>query len=215
MLDELNMLQGALRPLADASLPPKIPLSEAASPANSYCACSATTFEVLRTLYDRSNSHQIPFDTMLATNKDALARVAKVLTCTCSADPTLIMTLAASITKMMSWYQSVCRMPSVSSQQTPSSSASSALGTTHPTPIIVGVYRLDGEGENFVKMQVVLSELKKLDLLMERLRERFRNTQTEQENTFFGDLISFLRRKLREVVAGLQEDLKMDFGDVV
>ena len=85
------------------------------------------------------------------------------------------------------------------------------------------MYRLDGEGENFVKIQVVLSELKKVDLLMERLRDRFvKQTsattaagQTEQENTFFGDMVAFLRRKLREVVAGLQSDLKMDFGDVV
>ena len=85
------------------------------------------------------------------------------------------------------------------------------------------MYRLDGEGENFVKIQVVLSELKKVDLLMERLRDRLvKQTsattaagQTEQENTFFGDMVAFLRRKLREVVAGLQSDLKMDFGDVV
>ena len=205
-----------MNPLNNPSPPAKPHSSEAST---LKCTCSNTAFEVLQTLYDRSISTQVPFDTILATNKDALVRISKILTCTCTAEPTLIMTLAASLTKMMSWYQSICRMP------TPQVS-SSQLPTQQPTatPIILGMYRLDGEGENFVKIQVVLNELKKVDLLMERLRDRYVRQpsttttaagQTQQEQSFFGDVIAFLRKKLREVVTGLQRDLKMDFGEVV
>ncbi|KAL9126314.1 MAG: hypothetical protein Q9217_004614 [Psora testacea] len=204
LTDELNLLQGDLASLSGGSpsVAIKTPATDATGP---ICACSATTFEILRTLYDRSTSPQTPFDTVLAIIKDALSRVSSLLACTCIGDPTYILILAASIAKMMSWYQSICRMPS----------QSSSSPNTCPTTIIVGAYRLDGEDEDAVKMQVVLNELKKVDMLMVRFGERFRALQTKHESAFYRDLITFLRRNLRQVVEELQKDMRMEFADVV
>ncbi|KAL9637152.1 MAG: hypothetical protein Q9164_002376 [Protoblastenia rupestris] len=200
--DELNLLQGDLARLSEtSSAAVKTPTSDTTVP---FCTCATTTFEILRTLYDRSTSSQTPFDTILATNKDAVGRASNLLACTCTGDPTYIMILAATITKMMAWYQSICRMPA----------QPSSISNTPPTTIVLGAYRLDGEDEDAVKMQVVLNELKKVDLLMAKFAERFRALQVQQESTFYGELIMFLRRKLREVVGELQRDLKMEFADV-
>ncbi|MCJ1453998.1 hypothetical protein MMC28_004348 [Mycoblastus sanguinarius] len=202
--DDFTSLQRVLPPLTDTpSMPNQMPTPDATTPPS--CTCSATTFEILRTLHDRSSNPSTPFDTVLATNKGIVSRISNILNCTCTHDPTSIITLAASITKMLSWYQNICRMPSTQ----PDTSSS-----THPTPIILGSYRLEGEDEDAVKMQVVLNELRKVDTLMARFGERFREMRAKQESAFYGDLISFLRKKLREVVGALQRDLKMEFADV-
>ena len=65
-----------------------------------HCNCSMRTFEVLRTLHERSDNLQIPFDTVLAINKDVTARISEILSCHCVHDPASVMTLAAAIAKM-------------------------------------------------------------------------------------------------------------------
>ena len=70
------------------------------APERKPCTCSTRTFEVLRTLHERSDNLQIPFDTVLAINKDITARITDILSCHCVHDPASVMTLAATITKM-------------------------------------------------------------------------------------------------------------------
>ncbi|KAL9100801.1 MAG: hypothetical protein Q9163_003867 [Psora crenata] len=203
LVDELSLLQGDLGSLSSSPTNSvKTPVTDAGTPV---CRCAATTFEILRTLHDRSSSLQTPFDTVLATNKDAVGRVSNLLSCTCTGDPTYILILAASITKMITWYQSICRVPA----------QSGSSPTTPPTTIIVGAYRLDGDDEDSVKTQVVLNELKRVDILMARFGDRFLAIKARQESAFYGELIMFLRRKLREVVGELQKDLNLNFADIV
>ena len=120
------------------------------------------------------------------------------------------------------------------------------------TPIILGVYRLEGEDEDILKTHVVLNELRKVDALMVRFAERFRNMSSstqppisptaavgkltgtsggtssledrrrqdgnrggnsDSEAGFYGDVIVFLRRKLRGLVETLQREVRVELAD--
>lgn len=168
---------------------------------NRTCSCSTRTFEVLRTLHERSENSQIPFDTILAINKDITHQISGVLDCQCIRDTSSVMTLAAAIAKMMSWYRSIfCNLPS---------------GTRSAAPITLGAYRLDDADEKCVKIQVALNELRKIDALVVRMSQSSYSSHAQQEARVYADLTTLLRRKLREIVEDLQRDLRMDFTDGV
>lgn len=81
------------------------------APETKPCTCSIRTFEVLRTLHERSDNPQIPFDTVLAINKDVTARITDILNCHCVHDPGSVMTLAAAIAKMCRLLLTFCYIP--------------------------------------------------------------------------------------------------------
>ncbi|KAG8527338.1 uncharacterized protein KY384_007490 [Bacidia gigantensis] len=118
------------------------------------------------------------------------------------------------------------------------SSTSSAEGRAPPlahTPIVLGTYELDSSDDDLVKIHVVLSELRKVDSVLSAFGDRFQKLVTAAgmpkepgeevqrveregtaaaEGTFYGEVIVFLRRKLRSVVEGLQKEIRMEFADV-
>ncbi|KAG7009923.1 hypothetical protein G7Y79_00001g001950 [Physcia stellaris] len=170
-------------------------------PQNIACSCSVKSFEVLRTLHERSDNSQIPFDTVLAINKDITRQISGILDCRCIPDTSSIMTLAAAIARMMSWYRSIfCDLPS---------------STRSAAPITLGAYRLDDADEKCVKIQVALNELKKIDALVARMSQSSYSSHAQQEARVYADLTTLLRRKLRDIVEELQRDVRMDFTDGV
>lgn len=170
-------------------------------PQNIACSCSVKSFEVLRTLHEHSDNSQIPFDTVLAVNKDITRQISGILDCRCIPDTSSVMTLAAAIARMISWYRSIfCNLPS---------------STRSAAPITLGAYRLDDADEKCVKIQVALNELKKIDALVARMSQSSYSSHAQQEARVYADLTTLLRRKLREIVEELQRDLRMDFTDGV
>lgn len=169
---------------------------EFASPSKA-CTCSARTFEVLRTLHERSENLQLPFDTVLAVNKNITRQISDILDCPCIQDTPSIMTLATAVAKLISWYKSIfCNLPS---------------STGPMAPITLGAFRLDDADEKCVKIQVALNELKKVDALLARICQTSYSSHAQQEARLYGDLMTFLRRKIRDIVDELQRDLRMDF----
>lgn len=168
------------------------------------CSCATTTFEILRTLQDQS-SHT-SFDRVLSVNKSAVSTISTILSCSCTRDSTSIMTLAAALTKIMSRYQSIGGASSLSSGTNPTADAFTIAPA--PTPITLGAYKLDGAEEEQVKLQVILSELRKVDSLMARFQERFCTGPVKHEARVYNELVMFLRRRLRDIVEGLQKDLQ-------
>lgn len=175
------------------------------------CSCPAKTFEVLRTLHERSSNPLTPFDTILAINKDVSARISATLECPFQHDVSTIMTLAASITRILAWYRSIFVLSShhISPQAWRVASESTAM------PISLGAYRLDGEDEKVVKIQVALNELKKIDVLLARIPGTQSGSSDKLAIIVNGDLTTFLRRRLREVGMELQRELGKDFGDEI
>lgn len=173
-------------------------------PAPDTCICDDTTFDILRTLHDQSSNNT--FDKVLAANKSAVTTISKILACPCTRDSTSIMTLAVALTKIMSRYQSIGRSPSHDS--TGNSNPDGPSTAPLPAPITLGAYELDGAEEEQIKLQVVLSELRKVDSIMARYQQRFCGGGVKHEARVYGELVTFLRRRLRDIVEGLQKDLQ-------
>ncbi|KAL8747637.1 MAG: hypothetical protein Q9190_000529 [Brigantiaea leucoxantha] len=155
-----------------------------------FCTCSTTILETLHTLHKQSNNPQNPFDVVLSINKQALGSLSAVLVCSCARDPTSVITLAAAVTKMISWYQyTIFPVPKTMASHMPNLPSS---------PITIGAYRLNRADEDYVKTQVVLHELKKVELLIDKFYEMHSDQPEYRAN---GDL---LRRRLKDAVEALQ-----------
>ena len=203
--DELMPLQDDLSQLYYPQFQDLPQLPDQPLPLN--CTCTATTFEVLRTLHDQPLN--TTFDKVLAANKSAINNLSVVLSCPCSRDATSIMTLAVAITKITSRYQSIGNHYPYSATTT--SAVGSPAMAPLPTPITLGAYRLDSAEEEQIKMQVVLNELRKVDGLLGKFQERFGAGPPKHEARIYNELATFLRRKLRDIVEGLQRDLQLGY----
>ena len=168
------------------------------------CLCGNTTFDILRSLHDQASN--IAFDKILAANKSAVNTITTLLSCPCTRDSTSIMTLAVALTKIMSLYQSIGRSSflAFAANSNPDAHAASLL----PTPITLGAYQVDRAEEEQIKLQVVLNDLRKVDSIMAKFQKRFCVGPVRHETRVYGELVTFLRRRLRDIQEGLQKDLQ-------
>lgn len=164
-------------------------ISEATS-----CNCFSTVFLTLNTLHQLSESEHTTFDVALARNKEAVALCLNTLKCGCSNDSTFVMMIASLITKIISIYQ----LPS-----NPSTASGTTLGrdsTPTTARLTLGAYNLDQEDEERFKMEIVRVELKKVELLVSRLKEKFCQAHPEYEMRAYEALVVFLSGKLRSAL---------------
>lgn len=199
--NELMLLQDDLPQLYY----PQLDLPQIPDPSSLSCNCATTAFDILRNLHEQSAN--MTFDRVLAANKSALNSVSVILSCPCRRDSTSIMTLAVAITKIMSRYQSISNSCTKSAMGI-NAVDSQALAPL-ATPITLGAYRLDSAEEEQIKKQVILSELRKVDGLMAKFQERFCTGSIKHEARIYSELATFLRRRLRDIVEGLQRDLQL------
>lgn len=171
-------------------------LADSLSPDN--CNCATTIFDILRTLHDQSSNST--FDQVLAENQSAISAVSTILSCPCARDSTSIMTLAVALTKIMTRYQSNCHSP-----PTADSTFHTSTSTPSASPVCTEFYKLRVNVEQ-AKLQVILSGLRIVDGLMARFQERFGVWPVMHEARVYGELITFLRKRLRDIVQGLQGD---------
>lgn len=162
------------------------------------CNCATSIFDILQTLHHQSSNST--FDQVLAENQSAINAVSTILSCPCDRDSTSIMTLAVALTKIMTRYQ-------FSRQFAPTADSSFHTFTSTPSasPVSTEFYKLRVDEEQ-VKLQVVSSGLRIVDSLMARFQERFGVWPVMHEARVYGELITFLRKRLREIVEGLQKD---------
>lgn len=180
------------------------PVADAGSLSSTdHCTCAATIFDVLRTLHDQSSHTSL--DQVLSANKSAVRTISTILSCHCTRDSISIMTLAVALTKIISRYQSLGGPSSQSGTNPPTDALAIAPS---PTPITLGAYQLDGAEEEQVKLQVILSELRKMESLMTRYQQLFCLGPVKHETRVYHELVTFLRRRMRDIVEGLQRDLQ-------
>lgn len=163
------------------------------------CMCAITMFDILRTLHDQSLDST--FDQVLTENQSAVSAVSTILSCPCARDSTSIMTLAVALTKIMTRYQSSLHFPA-----TANSTFRSFTSTPHASPISMEFYKLDRVDEEQVKLQITLNGLRIVDGLMARFQERFGIWPVMHEARVYRELITFLRKRLSDIVQGPQRD---------
>ncbi|MCJ1387679.1 hypothetical protein MMC18_000522 [Xylographa bjoerkii] len=159
---------------------------------SSACGCFKTILQTLSSLYILSSFPNLTFDVALARNKEAVHLCLAALECNCAAEASFGLLYISLIAKILSIYQSSCGRWSDQS-----SSSTSAR-------ITLGVYNLDREDEERIKMILVRMELRKVETLVARVKAKACQGDAESEINAFDALVSFLEGKLRAVSDALQ-----------
>ncbi|MCJ1474935.1 hypothetical protein MMC13_003595 [Lambiella insularis] len=178
----------------DFNLSPSItPAQSPTSPVySSSCRCFKTILQTLSNLYVFSSFPNLTFDVALARNKEAVALCLAALACNCATEASFGLLYISLIAKILSIYQSSC---GVWSNQ--SSSSTSARLT-------LGVYNLDRDDEERIKMILVRMELRKVETLVTKVKEKACQHEAESELMAFEALVGFLEGKLRAISNALQ-----------
>ena len=205
------------------------PLRVSISMPTSHCCYTLaySTLESLR-IINPENSTGVELkslDSVLSITKTAVASVLQLLKCPCSSDPHLAMLYSSITSKILTWYQIAAGVkpaslssttPSLSSASSPSSSVfSSPLSTPSSErttfdieiqPIKIGLFEFDEEQQAALRKQVVLSELKKCQTLVDALANWGDEVKTEQAEFLYDVLGAWLKselyKTLREVEGG-------------
>ncbi|MCJ1258522.1 hypothetical protein MMC24_006355 [Lignoscripta atroalba] len=144
-------------------------------------------------------------DQALTSNRNAMKHMFTILSCLCAHDPHLPFLVAVVSSKMLAWYQAVARVST--SSFTTSDSTFAGTETVMHTPLTLGAYKLDGVYEERMKVQLVLSELRKMKELVEKFGERFcreEGGEKKRDGGVYSALEIFLQTRLRETVQALR-----------
>jgi hypothetical protein len=171
--------------------------------------CTQFAFQTLNSLYSppasqpmagdfNGSSNGLPtLDSVLSTNKAAVDKLFVLLGCSCSANPHFSTTIAFTIVKILSWYQAI----SGANQSEGDSPITQMEAFTH-TPISLGEFRLEGEDEHTFRTQIVLTELRKVEKLIDKFSERYckgaNAAETGIDGGVYGALESLLRTRVRD-----------------
>ncbi|MCJ1407781.1 hypothetical protein MMC19_001852 [Ptychographa xylographoides] len=158
----------------------------------SNCGCYKTILQTLSSLHIFSSFPNVTFDVALARNKEAVTLCLTALRCTCSADASFGLLFVSLIARILFIYQNSC---------TAWSNIATATTTTRLT---LGVYNLDREDEERIKMELVRMELGKVEALVARLKEKVCYGGVESEVKASEALVGFLECKLRAAFDALQ-----------
>jgi len=176
----------------------------------------------------RDPSAPSTIDQILTTNRQAIANFHTLLQCPCSANSSLTLALALIISKVMSCYTAIgrCSITQQGQHRTASISSSSRSafsgcysGTTTPAlmedmmvdvPMNLGAFQLDAEDEQHLKLQLVLSELRKCSRLINNFAHRY--CDSDQGDDVYGALEKFLWAEMRTAVKEVTAVLKMHDG---
>ena len=167
--------------------------------------CTQFAFQTLNSLYSppasqpstsdfNGASNGLPtLDTVLSTNKAAVDKLFVLLGCHCSSNPHFSTTIAFTITKILSWYQAIAG----ADQSYPDSPVNTPMEAFTNTPLSLGDFRLDGEDDATFRTQLVLSELRKVEKLIDKFQERYCKTANPAETGIEGGVYTALESLLR------------------
>ena len=165
------------------------------------CDCFAACLQGLQTLHNHSwlgfSTQQggVPFDIVLAINRDAIDGCSAMLGCTkCiskSGNGVSTMLLATAIGKIISLYRAAC-----SSRFGPGDPGS--LQAT--SQLAFGAYMVTGEDRQLLEMEILLLELRKVESIINAYQERFCNAQNDnEESNMYNVLMTYLAKNLRHI----------------
>ena len=119
---------------------------------------------------------------VMAKNEHTIEAVSTMLQCSCSQDGYLLTIMSLIVFKVLSWYAAAARKTpssdddnqSVQSSRTFHSRQSSLSEQVVQDPVVVGSYRLEGEDSARMARQLVLSELHRVQRLLNQLSAKLK-----------------------------------------
>lgn len=187
-----------------------LPTPPVATPTTPNHDCTQYAFQTLNSLYAppdsppsvhdfNGSSDGLPtLDAVISTNKTAVDKLYVLLSCPCSVNPHFSTTIAFTIVKILSWYQAIAGADD-QSETTPTITRMENF--TH-TPISLGNFRLEPEAEGAFRTNLVLSELRKVEKLIDKFSERYcknaNSAETGIDGGVYGALEALLRTRVRD-----------------
>ncbi|KAL6704003.1 hypothetical protein ACN47E_008854 [Coniothyrium glycines] len=196
-----------------ASPPPMItaPLpTPPARPTLQHHDCTQYAFQTLNSLYAPPDSQSFAqdlngstrglptLDAVISTNKNAVDKLYVLLGCQCSVNPHFSTTIAFTIVKILSWYQAIAG----ASDQSDTTPTVTRMEAFTDTPVSLGELGPDTEDENTFRTNLVLSELRKVEKLVDKFSERYcknaNHAETGIDGGVYGALETLLRTRVRD-----------------
>jgi Aflatoxin regulatory protein/Fungal Zn(2)-Cys(6) binuclear cluster domain len=169
------------------------------------CIRDLPTGDTLPTSAPAPNESMPTIDQALTANQTAMKHMATILNCLCSQDPYLPFILAVIGSKVLAWYQAIA-CPNTSPFAT-SNSLFVSVANVSQIPLTIGMYQLDREDEEKMKIQLVLSKLRTMETLVEKFGNKFcrGGRSTDREWGVYSALETFLQARLRETLKELKD----------
>jgi hypothetical protein len=208
-----NSLDIGQVPYHQSSPVAQLPLPPLGNANNQEHDCMRTAQSILRTLSflsmngttSKAFSSLPTIDQALTTNTMAVKSLLDILSCHCAHDPYLPFLLSVISSKVLAWYQAIACANT--SAFLVSGSIFAGREMAMPIPIPLGAYKLNGEYEEKMRIQLVLNELRKVEVLVDKYKQRFCNggERAYNEDTgVYSALETFLRKRLKETVEELR-----------
>lgn len=171
--------------------------------------CTQFAFQTLNSLYSppatqpsagdfNGSSNGLPtLDSVISTNKAAVDKLFVLLGCPCSSNPHFSTTIAFTIVKILSWYQAI----SGANHSEVDSPVTQMEAFSH-SPISMSEFSPLADSEDAFRAQLVLTELRKVEKLIDKFSERYiKNTnhaETGIDGGVYGALEQLLRTRVRD-----------------
>ncbi|KAF1835487.1 Zn-II 2Cys6 regulatory protein [Decorospora gaudefroyi] len=170
--------------------------------------CTQFAFQTLNSLYAPPESQPsagdftgtgdgLPtLDTVITTNQAAVEKLNILLGCPCSSNPHFSTTIAFTIVKILSWYQAIAGVNNPGED----SPLETQMEAFIHSSISMGAFR--PEHDDTFRTNLVLSELRKVEKLIDKFSERYckaaNAAETGIEGGVYGALEALLRTRVRD-----------------
>ncbi|KAL4872638.1 hypothetical protein BDV12DRAFT_134682 [Aspergillus spectabilis] len=189
---EENILKAVFMPTSTNTLsnppssPPATDISSLESP--SPCFCFARSLSLLRELFpdpsqacsiatpDEQDSTSLPtIQQVITQNEQTIQEISQILQCPCSRDGYTLTILTLTVFKILAWYNAIVQdSPMPEDRQTHAE-------RVDKTPAVIRGYNLEGEEQDRMAAQLVLSELHRVQRLVNMLFRRLKDQSSREE----------------------------------
>jgi hypothetical protein len=143
----------------------------------------------VRSRFGAQDSDLPTINSVIAKNRSAIESINTMLACPCSLDRQLGTVIFLVAFKVIAWYAAVARAPSQTSDCNPIDSTQDDCGSMAcpervlQVPTTVGRYHIDGADSARMCAQLVLSELHRVQRLVELLSKRLESARGRSDDT--------------------------------
>ena len=185
-----------------------LPTPPASTTASSH-DCTQFAFQTLNSLYSppasqpaagdfNGSSNGLPtLDVVITTNKSAVDKLFVLLGCPCSSNPHFSTTIAFTIVKILSWYQAIS-----GANHSEADSPITQMEAFSHSPLSLSDFGSMSENDDSYRAQLVLTELRKVEKLIDKFSERYtknaNHAETGIDGGVYGALEALLRTRVRD-----------------
>jgi hypothetical protein len=106
---------------------------------------------------------------VITQNEQTVSEIGQILDCYCSQDSYTLTIITLTVLKVLAWYSAVAQESRASDEQ------QIHAEQIDRAPVLIGGYHIDGDEQSRMAAQLVLSELHRVQRVVNTLSERLRN----------------------------------------